>query len=141
MPPVDVSPTGNTVSYEPQPVTEAPEDWRQEPAAQFRGGMLAGVALGLVPFAGIGEQILDKADVLPQTSYFRQGAAIGQIFGGLASIPGRRDGWSWWRSAATTEQGTGTRTASRMESAAETLSGGADRTEPHVGPSAPYPTL
>jgi RHS repeat-associated protein len=86
VPPVDVSPTGNTATYDPQPATSADEDWRQEPASQFRAGMLAGLALGFVPFAGVGEQLLDAADVLPQTQSFRQGAAIGQIFGGLGQL-------------------------------------------------------
>jgi hypothetical protein len=63
---------GNTATYDPQPVTTAEEDWRQEPASQFRAGMLAGLALGFIPFAGVGEQLLDAADVLPQTQSFRQ---------------------------------------------------------------------
>jgi hypothetical protein len=86
VPPVDVSPTGNTATYDPQPVTTAEEDWRGEPAAQFRSGMLAGLAVGLVPFGGIGEQLFHAAGVLPQTQNFRVGVAIGQIFGGLALI-------------------------------------------------------
>jgi RHS repeat-associated protein len=83
VPPVDVSPTGTTATYDPQPVTEAAEDWRQDPAAQYHAGVLAGLGLGLVPFAGFGEQMLDAAGVLPQTSYFRRGVALGQIFSGF----------------------------------------------------------
>jgi RHS repeat-associated protein len=86
VPPVDVSPTGNTATYDPQPVTTAEADWREDPAAQFRSGMLAELAVGLVPFGGVGEQLFHAAGVLPQTQNFRVGVAIGQIFGGLALI-------------------------------------------------------
>ncbi|NUQ76477.1 MAG: hypothetical protein HUU21_23305, partial [Polyangiaceae bacterium] len=44
----------------------------------------AGVALGLVPFAGIGQQLLDAGEVLPPgTPEARRGLAIGQIVGGI----------------------------------------------------------
>jgi hypothetical protein len=92
VPPVDVSPTGNTATYDPQPATTASEEWRQHPIAQVETGFLAGVALGLVPFAGIGEQMLNTAGVLPQAPDFRQGLAIGQIFGGIALIVGGATG-------------------------------------------------
>jgi len=87
--PVDVSPTGNTATYDPQPVTEAPEDWSKNSYVQIEGGFLAGLALGFVPFGGVGQQALDAAHVLPHgTANARLGLAVGQIFGGIALTVG-----------------------------------------------------
>jgi len=84
-----VSPTGNTASYEPQPVTEAPEDWSKNSYVQIEGGFLAGVALGFVPYAGVGHQVLDATHLLPHGSAnARLGLAVGQIVGGVAFIAG-----------------------------------------------------
>ncbi|NUQ74303.1 MAG: HNH endonuclease [Polyangiaceae bacterium] len=47
------------------------------------------MALGLVPFAGIGQQLLDAAEVLPPgTPEARRGLAIGQIVGGIFTTLG-----------------------------------------------------
>ncbi|WP_437829842.1 RHS repeat-associated core domain-containing protein [Sorangium sp. So ce1153] len=84
-PPVDVSTTGSASGYVPQPVTTAPIDWSQNPYLQLEGGFVAGLSLGLVPFAGVGHELLDAAGVLPHgTPEARMGLAIGQIVGGLA---------------------------------------------------------
>ncbi|MGK3959481.1 RHS repeat-associated core domain-containing protein [Sorangium sp. So ce118] len=84
-PPIDVSTTGRASGYVPQPVTTAPIDWSQNPYLQLEGGFVAGLSLGLVPFAGVGHELLDAAGVLPHgTPEARMGLAIGQIVGGLA---------------------------------------------------------
>ncbi|XXY22128.1 RHS repeat-associated core domain-containing protein [Sorangium sp. So ce216] len=84
-PPIDVSTTGSASGYVPQPVTTAPIDWSQNPYLQLEGGFVAGLSLGLVPFAGVGHELLDTAGVLPHgTPEARMGLAIGQIVGGLA---------------------------------------------------------
>ncbi|MGK3970050.1 RHS repeat-associated core domain-containing protein [Sorangium sp. So ce118] len=84
-PPIDVSTTGRASGYVPQPVTTAPNDWSQNPYVQIEGGFVAGLSLGLAPFAGVGHGLLDAAGVLPHgTPEARMGLAIGQIVGGLA---------------------------------------------------------
>ncbi|XXY49986.1 RHS repeat-associated core domain-containing protein [Sorangium sp. So ce269] len=84
-PPIDVSTTGSASGYVPQPVTTAPIDWSQNPYLQLEGGFVAGLSLGLVPFAGVGHELLDAAGVLAHgTPEARMGLAIGQIAGGLA---------------------------------------------------------
>ncbi|MGK3979631.1 RHS repeat-associated core domain-containing protein [Sorangium sp. So ce118] len=84
-PPIDVSTTGSASGYVPQPVTTAPLDWSQNPYLQIEGGFVAGLSLGLVPFAGVGHELLDAAGVLAHgTPEARMGLAIGQIVGGLA---------------------------------------------------------
>ncbi|WP_437811151.1 RHS repeat-associated core domain-containing protein [Sorangium sp. So ce1078] len=84
-PPVDVSTTGSSSGYVPQPVTTAPIDWSQNPYVQIEGGFVAGLLLGAVPFAGVGHELLDAAGVLAHgTPEARMGLAIGQIVGGLA---------------------------------------------------------
>jgi len=88
-PPVDVSPMGNTATYAPQPVTEAPEDWSKNSYVQIEGGFLAGLALGFVPFGGVGQQALDAAHMLPHGSAnARLGLAVGQLVGGIALTVG-----------------------------------------------------
>jgi len=92
-PPIDVSPTGNNATYEPQPVTEAPEDWSKNSYVQIEGGFLAGLALGFVPFGGVGHQVLDATHVLPHgSSNARLGLAVGQIVGGIALVVGGATG-------------------------------------------------
>src|SRR4051812_25657098 len=87
--PVDVGTTGNTSGYVPQPETTAPNEWAQNSYAQVEGGFLGGLALGAVPFAGVGHQLLDAGGVLPHGSTeARRGVAVGQIFGGIASLAG-----------------------------------------------------
>ncbi len=50
---------------------------------QLEGGFLGGLFLGLVPFAGVGQQLLDVTGVLPKgTPEARLGLALGQIVGG-----------------------------------------------------------
>ncbi|WP_437955463.1 RHS repeat-associated core domain-containing protein [Sorangium sp. So ce119] len=84
-PPVDVSTTGSASGHVPQPVTTAPIDWSQNPYVQLEGGFVAGLLLGVVPFAGVGHGLLDVAGVLAHgTQEARMGLAIGQIVGGLA---------------------------------------------------------
>ncbi|MGK3962803.1 RHS repeat-associated core domain-containing protein [Sorangium sp. So ce118] len=84
-PPIDVSTTGSASGYVPQPVTTAPIDWSQNPYVQIEGGFVAGLSLGLVPFAGVGHELLDAVGVLAHgTPEARMGLAIGQIVGGLA---------------------------------------------------------
>ncbi|WP_437955465.1 RHS repeat-associated core domain-containing protein [Sorangium sp. So ce119] len=84
-PPVDVSTTGSSSGHVPQPVTAAPIDWSQNPYVQLEAGFIAGLLLGVVPFAGVGHGLLDAAGVLAHgTPEARMGLAIGQIVGGLA---------------------------------------------------------
>jgi hypothetical protein len=53
------------------------------------GGFVAGVSLGLVPFGGVGQQVLDAAEVLPHgTPEARRGLAVGQIVGGIITLVG-----------------------------------------------------
>jgi len=53
------------------------------------GGFVAGVSLGLVPFGGVGQQVLDAAEVLPHgTPEARRGLAVGQIVGGMITLVG-----------------------------------------------------
>src|SRR4051812_34871550 len=87
--PVDVGTTGNTSGYVPQPETTAPNEWAQNSYAQVEGGFLGGLALGAVPFAGVGHQLLDAGGVLPHGSTeARRGVAVGQIFGGIVTLAG-----------------------------------------------------
>ncbi|CAN97847.1 hypothetical carbohydrate-binding protein, Rhs family [Sorangium cellulosum So ce56] len=84
-PPVDVSTTGSSSGYVPQPMTTAPIDWSQNPYVQIEGGFVAGLLLGAVPFAGVGHELLDAGGVLAHgTPEARTGLAIGQIVGGIA---------------------------------------------------------
>jgi hypothetical protein len=88
-PPNDTGTLGNTSGYVPQPVTSEPTDWLQHPAAQLGGGFVGGVALGLVPFGGVGQQLLDAAEALPHgTPEARLGLAFGQIVGGFVGLLG-----------------------------------------------------
>ncbi|AUX49123.1 uncharacterized protein SOCE26_106680 [Sorangium cellulosum] len=85
VPPVDVSVLGTSAGFVPQPVTTAPIDWSQNPYVQIEGGVVAGLLLGSVPFAGVGHGLLDAAGALDQgTPQARMGLAIGQIVGGVA---------------------------------------------------------
>jgi hypothetical protein len=87
--PVDVSTTGSSSGYVPQPVTVAPTDWETSPYAQIEGGFLGGLMLGFVPFGGLGHQVLDAADVLPHGEpEARLGMPVGQIFGGIVTLLG-----------------------------------------------------
>jgi len=66
-----------------------PEDWVQNPYVQIEGGFLGGLMLGVVPFAGVGQQLLDAAEVLPHgTPQARLGLAVGQIVGGVITTAG-----------------------------------------------------
>jgi RHS repeat-associated protein len=87
--PVDVSTTGSTSGHVPQPVATEPTDWLQHPFVQLGGGFVGGVALGLVPFGGVGQQLLDAAEALPHgTPEARLGLAFGQIVGGFIGLVG-----------------------------------------------------
>jgi hypothetical protein len=91
--PLDVSTTGNASGYVPQPVTVAPTDWKTSPYAQIEGGFLGGLALGFVPFGGLGHQVLDAADVLPHGEPdARRGMAVRQIMGGIVTLVGGATG-------------------------------------------------
>jgi hypothetical protein len=66
-PPTDVDTTGSSPEHDPQAATTAPDDWRQNPYVQIEGGFLAGVSLGLVPLGGVGQQLADAGEVLPNS--------------------------------------------------------------------------
>jgi RHS repeat-associated protein len=88
-PPTDVDTTGSSPELDPQAATTAPEDWTKNSYLQLEGGFLAGVSLGLVPFGGVGQQLLDAGEVLPHgTPEARFGLAVGQIVGGIAIMAG-----------------------------------------------------
>jgi RHS repeat-associated protein len=83
-PPTDVDTTGS--SYEPQ---SAPEDWSQNPYVQIEGGFLGGLALGTVPFGGVGHQVLEDGKVLTQgTPAARRGLGVGLLVGGFVTLLG-----------------------------------------------------
>jgi hypothetical protein len=70
-------------------VTTAQVDWIQSPQVQLLGGFLSGLLLGEVPFGGVGQQLLDAAQVLPHgTPEARLGLALGQMVGGFALATG-----------------------------------------------------
>jgi len=88
-PPTDVDTTGSSPEIDTQAATTAPEDWTKSPYAQLEGGFLAGVSLGLVPGGGVGHQLLDAGEVLPQgTPEARFGLSVGLIVGGIAITAG-----------------------------------------------------
>ena len=65
-PATDVDTTGSSKEKDPEPEDPTPpEGWTQSPYVQVEGGFIAGVSLGLVPFGGVGQQVLDAAEVLP----------------------------------------------------------------------------
>jgi hypothetical protein len=64
-PSTDVGTTGSSSEGVPQPGPTAPEDWSQNGYVQIEGGFLGGLALGFIPFAGAGQQLLDATGVLP----------------------------------------------------------------------------
>jgi hypothetical protein len=89
VPPVDVGTTGSTASFEPDLTTTAPPSWTQHPLAQMEGGILGGVCLGLVPFAGMGEGLLEGTGTPPpSTPEFQRGKALGLMAAGLAEMAG-----------------------------------------------------
>jgi hypothetical protein len=63
-PPTDVDTTGNSLEIDAQAATTA-EDWTQNPYVQIEGGFLAGISLGLVPMGGVGQQLADAGELLP----------------------------------------------------------------------------
>jgi hypothetical protein len=68
-------------------------DWKMNPYLQVEGGFLGGLVLGAVPFGGVGQQLLDAADVLPHgTPEARRGLAVGLIVGGIVSVAGGATG-------------------------------------------------
>jgi RHS repeat-associated protein len=84
VPPVDVSTLGSGSGVLPSPAAFVPPDWDKDPFVQGVGGFLGGLCLGAVPFAGVGQQFLDAAEVLPHgTPEARLGLALGEIAGGL----------------------------------------------------------
>ena len=89
-PATDVDTTGSSKEKDPEPEDPTPpEGWTQIPYVQVEGGFVAGVALGLVPFGGVGQQVLDAAEVLPHgTPEARRGLAVGQVVGGLITLVG-----------------------------------------------------
>jgi hypothetical protein len=89
-PATDVDTTGSSKEKDPEPEDPTPpEGWTQIPYVQVEGGFVAGVSLGLVPFGGVGQQVLDAAEVLPHgTPEARRGLAVGQIVGGIITLVG-----------------------------------------------------
>jgi hypothetical protein len=85
-----VDTTGSSKEKDPEPEDPTPpEGWTQIPYVQVEGGFVAGVSLGLVPFGGVGQQVLDAAEVLPHgTPEARRGLAVGQIVGGIITLVG-----------------------------------------------------
>ena len=84
-----MSPTGSATGQAPQPIATAAKDWSQNPYVQTLGGFLGGLALGLVPYAGAGQQLADKMNALPHGSTeARRGMAVGQILGGIFTAVG-----------------------------------------------------
>jgi RHS repeat-associated protein len=84
VPPVDVSTLGTSTGLLTSPYAFAPPDWEEDPFVQLVGGVLGGLCLGAVPFAGVGQQFLDAAKVLPHgTPEAHLGIALGEIVGGL----------------------------------------------------------
>ena len=78
--------TGDT---SPAPPLPKPSDWSQHRVVQVVGGTLGGLALGVVPFAGLGQQVLTDAGVLPPgTPPARLGLAAGAVVGGTAIAVG-----------------------------------------------------
>ncbi|MEO7329303.1 MAG: FG-GAP-like repeat-containing protein, partial [Minicystis sp.] len=89
VPPVDVSTLGSSSGFVAQPANAAPEDWTQQPIVQVQYGLVGGFVLGLVPFGGVGQQLLDAFGVLPHgTPELQLGLAFGQIIGGALSTLG-----------------------------------------------------
>jgi RHS repeat-associated protein len=91
VPPVDVSPIGNTASYDPQPVTSAPDDSsRAIGAAELSLGFGVGAITGFVPGAAVLEQIGTTVGLanewLEPRPDLQLGIALGQIVGGLARV-------------------------------------------------------
>ena len=89
----DVDTTGTSPEHDPErdpdPDPTPPEGWTQNPYVQVESGFVAGVSLGLVPFGGVGQQVLDAAEVLSHgTPEARRGLAVGQIVGGLITLVG-----------------------------------------------------
>ena len=93
VPATDTDTTGNEPPVVDPPETEPPDtepepdDWTQNPIVQTVGGFLGGVGLGIVPFAGVGQQVLDETGVLPHgTPEARTGLALGQMLGGTFTM-------------------------------------------------------
>jgi RHS repeat-associated protein len=88
-PPTDVDTTGSSPEPTAQPATTAPESWTQNPYVQIEGGFFGGLFLGLVPFGGVGHQVLDGGGVLPRgTPEAHLGLAVGQVVGGIFTLVG-----------------------------------------------------
>jgi RHS repeat-associated protein len=91
VPPVDVSPTGTTATYDPQPITTAPEDESNGiAAAELSLGFGAGAFTGWMPGGALLERIgttigLEKGWIEPRPD-LQLGIALGQIFGGLVRV-------------------------------------------------------
>jgi RHS repeat-associated protein len=65
-------------------VVMPPTSWVDNPYVQIEGGFVAGTGLGVVPFAGIAEQVLTGGGVLATgTREARQGKAVGEMLGGM----------------------------------------------------------
>jgi hypothetical protein len=77
-PPTDVDTTGSSSGYEPQPVTTGPEDWTQHSLVQVEGGLIAGLALGRVPFGSV----VAGAIAGPGSRWAEIGRGVGEIVGG-----------------------------------------------------------
>jgi hypothetical protein len=67
--------------------TETGGSFRENGVVQVEGGFLSGVALGVVPGAGVAAELATAAGVLDKgTRSSRVGRAVGEIFGGVAGV-------------------------------------------------------
>ncbi|MEZ4299443.1 MAG: RHS repeat-associated core domain-containing protein, partial [Polyangiaceae bacterium] len=84
----DTDTTGSTPDSGTDP--EDPDDspgWTQHPVAQVIGGFWSGTLLGLVPFAGAGEELAEAGGVVGRgTPAAQRGKAIGLILGGTYTM-------------------------------------------------------
>jgi RHS repeat-associated protein len=66
---------------------QAPGDWKHHPAVEAPLGVVVGVVVGLVPYGGVGHQLLTGTRVLPSGSpAFQQGLGAGMTLGGIYTM-------------------------------------------------------
>jgi RHS repeat-associated protein len=67
--------------------TETGGSFRENGVVQVEGGFLSGVALGIVPGAGVAAELATAAGVLDEgTRSARVGRSVGEIFGGVVGV-------------------------------------------------------
>ncbi|MBK8256450.1 MAG: hypothetical protein IPK82_27755 [Polyangiaceae bacterium] len=81
----DVNTTGLiTPLVEPEEEGEDDQPWYKNPVVEAMAGAFNGALLGIVPFAGAGEQIAQENGLIERRSVaFERGKALGMIGGGL----------------------------------------------------------